>query len=293
MSGVELHPGTGTVSWRELLAEAATRLHSALDARRIVERASGMEGAELHLGLDEAVTARPAAHFHAMVQRREAGEPLQYVLGSWGFRSLDLFVDKRVLIPRPETETVVELALAELVRLAAKPYPKVVDLGTGSGAIALSLASEVAAAEVWATDSSADALAVARANLAGLGTAGRRVRLAEGSWFDALPPMLRRHVNLIVSNPPYVGEREVPDLPPEVAHWEPRSALVAGATGLEQVEAIGEEAPRWLSRPGSLIMEIAPHQAEAAISCALGSGFSAAEVRPDLAGRLRALVARV
>lgn len=293
MTGVELDTGTGTVSWRELLTEAAARLESAVEARRIVERASGMEGAELHLALDEPVTVRPAGHFQAMVDRREAGEPLQYVLGSWGFRSLDLFVDKRVLIPRPETEAVVDVALAELVRLAPGPHPVVIDLGTGSGAIALSVATEVAGAEVWATDSSADALAVARANLAGLGMAGRRVRLAEGSWFAALPPMLRGQVHLIVSNPPYIGEREVPDLPPEVARWEPRSALVAGPTGMEHVEAIVEGAPAWLRRPGSLVVEIAPHQAEAAIACALRSDFSAAEVRPDLGGRLRALVARL
>ncbi len=282
----------GTVTWRALLAEAAGLLHSGLDARRIVERASGMEGGELQLGLDDAVTARAADHFEAMVRRRAVGEPLQYVLGSWGFRSLDLFVDKRVLIPRPETESVVEVAIGEVARLG-EPRPLIVDLGTGSGAIALSLAAEVPGAEVWATDRSADALAVARANLAGLGTAGTGVRLAEGAWFAALPPMLRGRVQLLVSNPPYVAEREVPDLPPEVARWEPLEALVAGPTGMEQVEAIVDDAPRWLSRPASLVMEIAPHQARTAVACAFAAGFSDAEVRPDLAGRLRALVARL
>lgn len=285
--------GTETVSWRQLLDDAGKRLHSIGDARRIVERASGMEGAELHLGLDEPVTLRPAAHFEAMVRRRAAGEPLQYVLGSWGFRSLDLFLDRRVLIPRPETETVVEVALAELARFATASHLTAVDLGTGSGAIALSIASEVLGAEVWATDRSADALAVARANLAGLGTAGRGVRLAEGRWFAALPPMLRGRLHLIVSNPPYVGEREVLDLPPEVSRWEPREALVAGPTGLEQVEAILDAAPLWLTRPGSCVLEIAPHQAEAAVALAYAAGFAEADVRPDLAGRLRALVARL
>lgn len=293
MTAVGTDAHTETISWRELVTEAAARLGSIPEARRIAEQASGMEGAEFHLALDEPVTVRPAAHFQAMVERREAGEPLQYVLGCWGFRSLDLFVDSRVLIPRPETETLVDVALGELARLAPGPHPVVIDLGTGSGAIALSLATEVAGAEVWATDSSPDALAVARANLAGLGTVARNVRLAEGSWFAALSPMLRGRVHLIVSNPPYVGEREVPDLPPEVAKWEPRSALVSGPTGLEQVEAIVEEAPLWLTRPGSLVVEIAPHQSEAAIACALHSGFSAAEVRPDLTGRLRALVAHL
>lgn len=282
---------TDTVSWRDLLAQASSRLASDLDARRIVERASGMEGAQFLLGLDDAVTVRPAAHFHSMVERRAAGEPLQYVLGAWGFRRLDLFVDKRVLIPRPETEAVVEVAL-EMLRRLAEPAPTVVDLGTGSGAIALSLATEAPGAEVWATDRSADALAVARANLAGLGNAGRRVRLAQGSWFAALPPMLQGRLDLIVSNPPYVGAHEVADLPPEVAHWEPREALVAGPTGLEQIEAIVSEAPLWLRRPGTLVVEIAPHQAEAAVAAARGAGFIDADVRPDLAGRPRALVAR-
>lgn len=281
-----------TVSWRELLVEARERLGSTVDARRIVERASGYDGAEQHLRLDDAVTIRAAAHFEQMVERRATGEPLQYVLGAWGFRTLDLYVDSRVLIPRPETETVVEVALAELRNLGCRA-PVAVDLGTGSGAIALSLAREVPGIEVWAVDRSADALAVARANLAGLGRAGARVRLAEGSWFEPLPPIVRGRIDLVVANPPYVAEREVDDLPPEVAHWEPRSALVSGPTGLEDIAAIVDEAPRWLSRPGALVVEIAPHQRAAAVDLARDAGFDAVDVRPDLAGRARALVARV
>lgn len=282
----------GTVTWRELLVEARQLLGSARDARRIVERASGFEGAQHHLHLDDAVTVRSAAHFEQMVCRRAGGEPLQYVLGAWGFRTLDLYVDERVLIPRPETETVVEVAMVELRRLGRRA-PVVVDLGTGSGAIALSLAREVPGAEVWGVDRSPEALAVARANLAGLGRAGTGVRLAEGSWFEPLPSMLRGRVDLIVSNPPYVADREVADLPPEVARWEPRAALVSGPTGLEQITAIVEEAPRWLSQPGALVVEIAPHQREAATALALGAGFDPVDVRPDLAGRARVLVGRL
>ncbi len=148
-------------------------------------------------------------------------------------------------------------------------------------------------AQVWATERSLPALAVARANLAGLGQAGTGVRLAEGSWFAALPSIMRGRVHLVVSNPPYVAECEVPDLPPEVARWEPVEALVGGPTGLEQVEAIVSEAPWWLHRPGALVVELAPHHAADAVSLAYESGFSEAEVRPDLAGRPRALVARV
>ena len=263
-----------------------------MEARRIVERASGYEGSEYHEGLGEPVSARSEAFFDSMVERRLSGEPLQYVLGVWGFRALDLLVDRRVLIPRPETEAVVDVALAELRRLAPA-RPLVVDLGTGSGAIALSVAAEVPGAEVWATDLSRPALAVARANLAGLGQSATGVRLSEGSWFAALPPILRRHVDLVVSNPPYIGEREVPDLPPEVARWEPVEALVGGPTGMEQVEAIVGEGPSWLDRPGALVVELAPHQAVAAVAVAYEAGFAEAEVRPDLTGRPRALVARV
>ena len=294
--------GRTITTWRTLLAEARARLGSATEARRIVERASGYEGADYHSGLDEAVTSGPGAHFDDMVARRQRGEPLQYVLGAWGFRSLDLLVDRRVLIPRPETEVVVDVVLAELRRLEQERserhevihhHPVVVDLGTGSGAIALSVASEAPATHVWATDRSRQALAVARANLAGVGRAATRVKLAEGSWFAALPPILRGQIDVVVSNPPYVGEHEVPDLPPEVARWEPREALVAGPTGLEQVEAIVGEARRWLCRPGTVVLEIAPGQARDAVALAYGEGYVEAEVRADLAGRLRALVARV
>ncbi len=280
------------VSWRELLGEARARLGSPNDARRIVERASGFDGAEYHLRLDDAVTVRSAAHFEQMVERRATGEPLQYVLGAWSFRTLDLYVDSRVLIPRPETEVVVEVAMAELRHLA-RTSAVALDLGTGSGAIALSLAREVVGIEVWAVDRSPDALAVARANLAGLGRAGARVRLVEGSWFEPLPPILRGRIDLVVANPPYVAEAEVDDLAPEVAHWEPRAALVSGPTGLEQIAAIVEAAPRWLNRPGALVVEIAPHQRAAAISLARDAGFDPVDVRPDLAGRARVLVGRV
>ena len=216
--------------WRDLLALAEERLGDRNEARRIVERASGFEGSEFFLGLDEESTERTEPFFHQMVERRAAGEPLQYVVGRWGFRRLDLFLDRRVLIPRPETEMVVQVALAELAALAPpSSRPTVVDLGTGSGAIALSIALEAPQAHVWATDVSSDALDVARANLAGLGTlAASRVRLGLGSWFDPLPPLLKGHVQLVVSNPPYIADDE--ELPPEVADWEPRQALRAGPT---------------------------------------------------------------
>lgn len=279
-------------TWRERYDEARRRLGSDVDARRIVERASGYEGAEFHLGLEQSPSERTGPFFDAMVERRLAGEPLQYVLGSWGFRTLDLYVDGRVLIPRPETEQVVEVALAELRRID-RAEPVVVDLGTGSGAIALSIAVEAKGAEVWATDRSPDALAVAQANLTGVGTlVARRVRMVEGSWFRALPTSLQGKVDLVVSNPPYVAEAEVAELPAEVADWEPRGALVSGPTGLEDVEAIIAAAPAWLAPGGVLVLELAPHQAEVAVTRARAAGFASVEVHPDLTGRERALVAR-
>jgi release factor glutamine methyltransferase len=280
----------GTISWRRLLAGATDRVGLA-DARRIVQAASGREGSEWVLGLDAPAPRRGVAAVDAMVARRAAGEPLQYVLGRWGFRALDLLVDRRVLIPRPETEVVAELAIDELRRLGGGDRPvAAADLGTGSGALALSLAAEVLTAQVWGTDRSADALAVARANLAGLGRPGSRVRLAAGDWFAALPAELRGHLDLVVSNPPYVGEDEA--LPPEVADWEPREALVAGPAGDEALLRILAEAPSWLARPGTVVLELAPTHAAPVAAAATAAGAAEVRVRPDLTGRERVLVAR-
>jgi release factor glutamine methyltransferase len=244
------------------------------------------------LCLDEPASARAGPYFDGMLARRLAGEPLQYVLGRWAFRGLDLMVDRRVLIPRPETEQVVEVALREAVDAAVGALVTV-DLGTGSGAIALSLACELLDAQVWATEVSPDALAVARANLAGIGSlAASRVRLVEGSWFDALPSSLRGQVSLVVSNPPYIADDEL--LPADVSGWEPLGALRAGPTGLEQISVILKEAPRWLVPSlGVAVIEIAPHQADSAVRLARTAGFDSVRVEPDLAGRPRALVARV
>ncbi|MGH9060044.1 MAG: N5-glutamine methyltransferase family protein, partial [Acidimicrobiales bacterium] len=169
----------------------------------------------------------------------------------------------------------------------------VVDLGTGSGAIALALAAEEPHLEVWATDVSEEALAVARHNLAGLeARPGSLVHLVHGSWYEALPDRLAGQVSLVVSNPPYIAEGEVAGLPAEVSAWEPARALVSGSTGLECVEAVVAGAASWLARPGAVVVELAPHQAGPAAELARRAGFTEVEVRPDLAGRPRSLVAR-
>ena len=286
-------------TWAALLAGATARLRAAgiespgVSARRIVESASGWEGGEHALHLHDLATPLGTARHEAMVDRRARGEPLQYVLGAWGFRTLDLMVDRRVLIPRPETEQVVDVALRELDH-RGRPEGRratVVDLGTGSGAIALSLVAERPWVEVWGTDVSADAIDVARANLAGIGRTGTRVRLAQGPWFAALPQELRGRIDLVVSNPPYVASGE--DLPAEVADWEPLGALVAGPEGTEAIEAIVGEAPAWLARPGVIVLELAPHQAEAVTRLVRRAGFDESETVADLAGRARVVVGRL
>ena len=277
-------------TWRSVLEEVRGLLGSDADARWIVEEASGYERAELIVRLDEPVTARCGAHVAAMVERRLAGEPIQYVVGHWGFRDIDLMIDRRVLIPRPETEQVVEWAIAEARALGGGNLT-VADLGTGSGAIALSLARALRTATVWATDASPDALDVARANTTGVGMwAATRVRLVEGSWWDALPADLRGRFDLVVSNPPYIGDDE--PLPQEVDDWEPRLALRAGPDGLNAVRQIVGAAGEWLRPGGVLVVEIAPLQKVEVLALARAAGASSAEVRRDALGRDRALVAR-
>jgi release factor glutamine methyltransferase len=292
-------PGSGnadstsdTISWRALLAEATQRFEAAEvsdaanSARRIVEEAGGFEPVEFALGLDDLVTTRGVARFDRMVSRRLVGEPLQYVVGRWSFRTLDLMVDSRVLIPRPETEVVAGVALGEIEHFE---QPLVVDLGTGSGAIGLSIAVEHPSASVWLTDHSSDALAVARANLAGIGRPATRVSTAHGSWFEALPTDLRGLVAVVVSNPPYVATTD--RLPSEVADWEPSDALLAGELGRDDLDRLVTEAPTWLRPDGSLVLEMAPGQTSALAELA-AQRFEVVEVFDDLANRPRGIVAR-
>lgn len=290
----------GTISWRQLRDEAAQRLEAAgvtpgrpealRDATRMVETAAGYTPTEMHIHLDDLVTEGGVAHLDAMLERRLTGEPLQYVVGSWAFRTLDLMVDHRVLIPRPETEMVVEFALRELDALGGSERSTVVvDLGTGSGAIGLSVAAERVRSSVWLTDASQDALAVATANIAGLGRAGARVSAVHGAWFDALPGELAGTVDMIVSNPPYVAADA--ELPAEVADWEPTIALRSGGDGLDDLRTIIGGSGRWLTDEGVLVCEISPEQADAVAAVARDS-FEEVEVLDDLTGRARALIAR-
>lgn len=286
----------GTVSWQELVLEVGERLAvggvdgAERNARLIVMRASGIDNDEWLVRSSELATRRAVVAIDGMTVRRLAGEPLQYVLGEWSFRYLDLFVDHRVLIPRPETEIVAGAAIDELRRLTAQGSPVLAaDLGTGSGAIGLSMASEHKTVEVWLTDVSQDALAVARANTAGIGREGSRVRIADGSWFDALPQETRGRFGVVVSNPPYVADGE--ELPADVANWEPSNALFGGPSGIEQLELLVREAPGWLQAGGALVLEMAPNQV-ASVTDLARKLFDEVEQVKDLADRDRGIVAR-
>ncbi len=274
---------------RGLWAQTTEVLGARHQARWICEVATSLDGDEFDAALDEPVTERMVRHHDAMVARYRAGEPLQYVLGRWGFRRLDLAIDRRVLIPRPETELLVE---AVLEVLADRPGPRrVADLGTGSGAIGLALAAELplAGTEVWITDVDEDALDVARANLAGLGRAARNVRAGAGSWFDALPDDLA--FDVIVSNPPYVAEGS-PLLEESVGEWEPAGALFAGVDGLDAYRVLVPGALGRLATDGWLVLEIGADQGAAVRGLCEAAGYAGVEVRTDPAGHDRVVVAR-
>ena len=278
-------------TWREVLADTTAALNDPREARFICEHAAGLDAAEFALSLEELVTQRMGLHVHDMVRRRIAGEPLQYVMGRWAFRHLDVLVDPRVLIPRPETEFVAEVALG-FAREATESR-LVVDLGTGSGVIGLSMAHElpIIGTTVWLTDVSPDALDVARANLAGIGRAGANVRIGQGSWYDALPGDVQGLVDVIVSNPPYIATDD-PELSQAVADHEPALALFAGTDGLSALRVVISQAPQWLRGGGALVLEIGHRQGDSVRALLTDAGLRDVEIRRDLAGRERVAIAR-
>ena len=260
------------------------------DAEELLGRLLEVTRSQLHLERGRALTPRQRERLEGWIERRVEGEPVQYITGRAAFRDLDLAVTPAVLIPRPETEWLVE-AVLEVLRTQAPHWtaPRVLDLGTGSGAIGLSIAMEWPAAQVTATDASHAALEVARANAAALGIAGR-VRLLAGDWFGAVGD---ERFEVVVSNPPYVADREADRLPGDVRDHEPRQALFSGPTGLEALEEIAAHAPRHLVPDGLLALELAEMRARD-VAARLGEDreWRGIEVRDDLAGRPRILLAR-
>lgn len=258
----------------QALARAATRGVGRLDAQLLLLHALGRSGTDRGWLLAHDTDEVPPPHaesFAAACDRRSAGEPLAYIVGRKEFHGLDLQVDARVLVPRPDTETLVDWAI-ELLR--ARSAPRAIDLGTGSGAIALAIKRALPCAHVEAVDASGDALAVAQANAhrLGLGVAFRRA-----SWLDGATGRFE----LIASNPPYVavGDPHLPDL----VH-EPQGALVAGADGLDALRDIVMQSPACLAAGGWLLLEHGWYQAPAVRALLQGAGFGHVASRRDLAG---------
>lgn len=294
-----------SASWGELRRQCARRLAESpaanpeQEALWITEDCSGHSGHEWLEIARHSPTERQEAKVLEIVRRRVLGEPLQYLLGHWQFGSLDLRVTEEVLIPRPETEQLVAALLAKLPSTAPgwhafrAPDWTAVDLGTGSGAIALSIAAARPDAMVIGVDRSETAVAVARANAAGLGSAARHVQFRLGNWFDALEPELQGQVRVIAANPPYLSPREWVDLDDEVAAYEPREALVSGPTGLEDLEHIISSAPAWLAPGGLLGVEHGDtQQAEVITLMRRTQQFDHITPGTDLAGRERFVLAR-
>ncbi len=273
-------PAVWSMKLGDLLDRASSALGDARAARRIVADVAGVPLGRIGLERVRPVEPERVARVLAAVERRTAGEPLEYVSGLAGFRHLDLRIDRRALIPRPETEGLVDRAL-DLDRTGV-----VVDVGTGSGCVALSLREEGRYRMVIAVDRSEPALGVARENRDRLGL---DVTLVRGDLTRAFGP---GSVDLLVSNPPYVSEPEYAALDPSVRDYEPRAALESGPDGLEATRGLLKDGARVVRPGGALVVEIAATRAADSAELARSNGWGEVRVDEDLFGRPRYLVAR-
>lgn len=257
-----------------------------LNAELIVGHSLGLKRMQLYLQFERPLAEAELAKIRPLVKRRSEREPLQYIVGTTEFSGVTLKVDRRALIPRPETELLIEIA-KEKFAAGASPA-RVLDLGTGSGAIALALAKHFADAAVTAVDVSAEALALARENAAALGLA-ERVTLAQSDWFAAVPSDVR--FELIAANPPYLSEAETKETTPEVQKFEPWGALSSGPAGTEALATIVREAKARLVPGGWLICETGIGQHAELTAWLRAAGYANVESRKDLTGRDRFVLA--
>lgn len=255
---------------------------ASVEAEALVGHVVGRERIELFVE-DISLTSAQAQELERLVERRLNREPLQYVIGTAGFFGLELVVGPGCLVPRPETEVLVEAVLARLGR-----NERVVDVGVGSGAIACAILKARPDAEVMATELSEEAASYARKNLVANGF--DEFVVSVGDLFEPLPDTLRGKIDVIVSNPPYLSEREIAVAPPEVSRFEPLVATTAGPHGYEVSERIIDQAPKWLKGGGWLFLET--HPGQAGQLKAMMRGFDEVGVRPDLAGRERVIEGR-
>lgn len=269
------------ITVRGLLAAASAELggdESAREVEVLLGHALGKDRAWLYAHADDVLAVDGALRFHALLMRRAAGEPLAYIVGRREFWSLDLAVTRDVLIPRPETELLVELALRRIPQIVQLD---IADLGTGSGAIALAIARERPIARMVATDASVAALDVARANARRLGIGN--VEFAHGDWCAALSG---RRFDVIVSNPPYIAETDA-HLQQGDLRFEPRAALASGADGLDAIRSIVHAAPAHLQPGAWLLLEHGFGQGAAVRELLERRGFQDVSTAVDLEGRER------
>lgn len=257
-----------------------------LNAELLIGHALGLKRMQLYLQFERPLTETELEKIRPLVKRRGNREPLQYITGETEFSGLKLKVDARALIPRPETERLIELLQEQL----AVPPASILDLGTGSGAIALALAKLFSESTVTAVDQSEAALALARENAEATGLAGRVTFLAS-DWFSALPP--DRRFQLIVANPPYLSDEETAAAQPEVKEFEPVTALSAGPNSTAALEQIISGARAWLEPGGLLACETGIAQHPQLLALAAGAGYARTESRQDLTGRDRYVLAFV
>ena len=277
-------PDQGPVTLRRALAGADEYLsrrgieRARFEAELIFSQALGLSRIQLYMDLDRPLTPEERERALALVARRGKREPLAYVLGEWGFRRLTLKTDARALVPRPETEILVERALALIEELEE---PRVLDAGTGSGAIALAIADEHPGAHIVALDASAEALELARENAE---ACGLELELRLGDIRDPI----ESEFDLVVSNPPYVLPEEIETLEPEVRDWEPREALV----GVGVPEALAGRARELLVSGGWLAVELGEGQQKTYAALLGDLGYQAVTITPDMTGRERVVEAR-
>ena len=256
-----------------------------LDAEWLLAAALGVDRLQLYLKYDRPLSSEEREAFKPLLRRRAGREPLQYIIGRTGFRELELKTDPRVLIPRPETEVLVQ----EVLDWASAGAESVWDMGTGAGAVALSLAVEGTWTRVVATDVSPEALSVAADNAERYDLGGH-VEFREGSLFEPLEEGER--FDVIVSNPPYIAEGEKGELQPEVRDWEPPEALFGGEDGLDVIRQLVAGAPKHLLSGGLLALECGLGQAEGIAADVQATGaFGAVRIRADLTGRPRFVTA--
>jgi len=257
-----------------------------LDAELLLCEATGWDRSQILAEPDLRLPVGASREFGAMVRRRVRREPVAYILGRKAFRRVELLVDRRVLIPRPETELLVEVAV-ELAGRTDDRALRVLDVGTGSGAVGLAVADEISGASVVAIDTSQGALGVAQANADRLGLSDRVEVVSAG--VASLP---EGPFHLVLANLPYVSEAEWAGLEPEIREYEPREALVAGSTGLEAIESLLATVAVLEQRPRALALEIGAEQAAAVERLTRDSGYTEVVIRQDLAGLDRLVVAR-